>query len=62
MCESARCRRLAVEVDHITPVSQGGDRYDWANLQSLCHDHHEHKSLLEAQAAAAAARAAGPTT
>lgn len=51
MCEWRGCRRLAVEVDHITPVSQGGDRYDWNNLQSLCHAHHERKTLLEAQAA-----------
>lgn len=58
LCEWRRCRRLATEVDHIKPVSQGGDRYDWANLQSLCHPHHELKTLLEA----AAARAAGTTT
>ncbi|WP_280301958.1 HNH endonuclease signature motif containing protein [Nocardia neocaledoniensis] len=49
VCERPGCRRLAVEVDHIIRVSRGGDRYDPANLQSLCHEHHQDKTLVEAQ-------------
>ncbi|WP_239476495.1 HNH endonuclease [Nocardia arizonensis] len=53
MCEwpRASCRALATEVDHITPLHLGGTRYDWANLQSLCEEHHLVKSLEEAQEA-----------
>ena len=34
-------------VDHITPIKQGGDRYDPDNLQSLCVSHHNQKSVEE---------------
>ncbi|MFD3431145.1 HNH endonuclease [Nocardia fluminea] len=51
ICEANGCRALAVEVDHITPVGANGDRYDWANLQSLCHPHHQAKTSAEAAAA-----------
>lgn len=50
VCERPGCHHLA-EVDHITPVSRGGDRYDPANLQSLCHTHHLEKTLTEAREA-----------
>ena len=30
------CGRFAHEVDHTTPVSRGGDRYNLSNLQTLC--------------------------
>ncbi len=52
-----RCGRLADEVDHITPVSKGGDRYDPDNLQSLCQQHHRAKTLREAAEARAGAAA-----
>jgi 5-methylcytosine-specific restriction enzyme A len=29
-------QRLATEVDHITPMSQGGDEYSLSNLRGLC--------------------------
>ncbi len=51
ICERPACRALAVEVDHITPVSSDGDRYDWANLASLCSPCHLAKTLAEALAA-----------
>lgn len=39
-----RCRRLATEVDHITPLAEGGDRWNPHNLASLCHPHHTIKT------------------
>jgi 5-methylcytosine-specific restriction enzyme A len=33
-----------VQVDHIIPISQGGARLDWDNLQTLCRSHHSHKT------------------
>ena len=34
-------------VDHIIPISQGGEPYDWDNLQSLCESCHNAKSAKE---------------
>lgn len=51
ICEQPGCRALATEVDHIQGVGDGGERYDWTNLQSLCTPCHERKTLAEAQAA-----------
>ncbi|WP_280265356.1 HNH endonuclease [Nocardia wallacei] len=51
ICEHPGCSALASEVDHIEPVGTGGDRYDWTNLQSLCHTHHAEKTAAEALAA-----------
>lgn len=33
--------------DHITPINQGGDVWDWKNRQGLCKHHHAVKSALE---------------
>jgi predicted nucleic acid-binding Zn ribbon protein len=32
------------EVDHIIPVSMGGDNFDLKNLQTLCHECHVYKT------------------
>ncbi|WP_218717055.1 HNH endonuclease [Nocardia sp. MH4] len=48
ICEARGCHRLAVEVDHITPLSAGGARYDWANLQALCEPCHAAKTSADA--------------
>lgn len=50
LCRSCRARGMTVAgqvVDHITPVKQGGDRWDPANLQTLCNPCHEVKSANE---------------
>ncbi len=47
-CQAPGCNRLADEVDHIIPLAEGGDRYDPANLQSLCRDHHKQKTTADA--------------
>ena len=36
-----------VQVDHIVPISRGGGRLDWDNLQSLCIHHHSSKTATE---------------
>jgi 5-methylcytosine-specific restriction protein A len=37
----------AIVVDHVVPLKMGGERFDWANLQSLCASCHNRKSLCE---------------
>ena len=29
---------MATEVHHRKPISEGGGKYDWANLESVCGD------------------------
>lgn len=48
-CQWSGCRRAAVEVDHVVNLAAGGERYDPANLQSLCTPHHEAKTQAEAR-------------
>lgn len=33
--------------DHIIPINQGGDVWDWENRQALCHKCHNIKSAKE---------------
>lgn len=37
------CKKLAVEVHHIIPISLGGVIFDLDNLESLCMKHHKEK-------------------
>lgn len=46
LCEAEGRTVAAVEVDHITPLHDGGSN-DRANLQGLCVDHHAEKTLRE---------------
>lgn len=48
-CQHPGCRRLMHQVDHIVPLAEGGDRYDWDNYQSLCKPHHDTKTARDAQ-------------
>jgi 5-methylcytosine-specific restriction endonuclease McrA len=43
----AVCPELASEVDHIVALRDGGDPYDTANCQPLCHAHHAAKTARE---------------
>lgn len=43
-CAKAGRVALATEVDHIVPLVDGGERLDWSNLQSLCHQCHVRKT------------------
>ena len=47
-CSKQNLITPATEVDHITPINQGGSRLSMDNLQSLCHKHHAIKSGREA--------------
>src|SRR5262249_8478468 len=48
MCEHPGCRRPAERVDHIVPLAEGGPRYEWSNLQSLCRPHDVQKTTADA--------------
>lgn len=45
MCAAQNVIRPALHVDHITPISQGGDL--WGPFQSLCAEHHSMKTAKE---------------
>lgn len=50
LCEECKRKgrvRKATEVDHITPISDGGSRYNTANLQALCKSCHSRKTMKE---------------
>ena len=46
MCLARGVLEMAVEVDHIVPLHQGGTD-DASNLQALCHDCHATKTATE---------------
>jgi 5-methylcytosine-specific restriction protein A len=46
--DGTRCRMAATEVDHITPLAESGDQWNWDNLQSLCGPHHQQKTTRDA--------------
>ena len=46
-CQSCHRAAARFEVDHITPVSQGGDWWAAENAQLLCRNCHFFKSNLE---------------
>ena len=37
----------AVVVDHVVPLKDGGERFDWVNLQGLCVSCHNRKTARE---------------
>lgn len=46
-CRQYGRTRAANEVDHITPIAEGGSATDPENLQSLCKTHHSQKTRRE---------------
>lgn len=48
-CEWPGCHRLSEQTDHIVPLAEGGDRYDFNNMQALCLPHHKQKTVADAQ-------------
>jgi len=46
-CKEKGLTVLATMVDHITPILQGGDKWDRNNLQPLCHKCHSSKSAKD---------------
>lgn len=53
-CARAGLTVAAEEVDHVRPVSAGGDPWAAGNIQPLCRRCHEEKSAAETRARAAA--------
>lgn len=43
MCQEPGCDQPATDVDHIKPLTRGGDN-SMTNLASLCHMHHSRKT------------------
>ena len=54
-CKATGLVNMADMVDHITPISEGGDRLSLSNLQPLCNYHHGVKTGKERAAKAAQA-------
>ncbi|WP_100483069.1 HNH endonuclease [Mycobacteroides abscessus] len=48
LCEQSGCPRLADDVDHMTPLAEGGAKYDPRNFMFLCDDHHKAKTNADA--------------
>jgi 5-methylcytosine-specific restriction protein A len=46
-CRTMNRTTPATQVDHITPISAGGEAYDRANLQSLCASCHSKKTTRQ---------------
>lgn len=44
MCEAKGYYKAATVCDHITPINEGGDKWDWSNRQALCETCHNKKS------------------
>lgn len=48
VCKASGIVAAATVSDHIQPVRQGGDPWDWSNRQGLCKTCHNQKSGREA--------------
>lgn len=46
-CVVPGCQNMATDVDHITPLRDGGSPYGVDNLQPLCRKHHSEKTMRE---------------
>lgn len=47
LCEARGALVAATVVDHVTPLKDGGARFDWGNLDALCVSHHNAKTARE---------------
>ncbi len=48
LCETLEQRvTVATVSDHIIPIKQGGDKWDWKNRQGLCNRHNAIKTALD---------------
>ena len=50
-CASCGLKVAARVVDHVLPLKDGGERFDWINLQALCVSCHNRKTARESNAA-----------
>lgn len=44
VCAGDNCQQPAHDVDHITPLADGGAKHDFANLQGFCKSCHSKKT------------------
>jgi 5-methylcytosine-specific restriction endonuclease McrA len=51
ICQASGIVKKGDVVDHIITINDGGEKYKWVNLQTMCHSHHNQKSGRESQAA-----------
>ena len=49
-CDAHGLLVVATVVDHVVPIKDGGARFDWNNLQSLCVSCHNRKTAGETHA------------
>lgn len=42
--KAGRMNDERIEIDHITPIKEGGSKTDHTNLRALCHTHHNRKT------------------
>ena len=47
MVKGRMIKYLEREIDHVRPISMGGEMYDYDNLQQLCHVCHTRKTSKE---------------
>lgn len=47
ICEQNNAVTIATVLDHITPIKQGGAKWDYNNLQGLCQTHNRIKTALD---------------
>lgn len=47
VCKKCGKKQERYDVDHITPISKGGDLFNIENLQTLCKQCHREKSRSE---------------
>lgn len=47
ICAEPNCQAIAVDVDHIVAIRNGGDPWARSNLHGLCRPHHSRKTAHE---------------
>lgn len=47
ICQTEGRTREATVSDHIIPINQGGDKWNWNNRQPLCKHHNAIKTALD---------------
>lgn len=52
VCAIVGCEERASEVDHVVPLSAGGDAFARDNLRALCREHHQKRSSQQGGEAA----------
>lgn len=62
VCKAEGKATAADVVDHIMEIKDGGEAFNEANLQSLCHRHHNAKTAREREGRVKSQQTVSPTT